>query len=352
MKILIVKLSAIGDVIHTLPALIALRGHYPEAEITWLVETTAAPIIDGHPALDQILISRRKEWVDAILHQDGKARKIALKEAFGFIQKLRQNRYDIIIDFQNLFKSGVLVGLVRGRRKVGFDKGMQRNEKAHHFYNRRVPPVSMEIHAIERYLTLLEAIGVKDKRIAYQIPVSDTDIHEVDRLLTDAGVGKNEKLVAINPMARWETKLWKPERFAQVAEQLVATGQIKVVFTGGAADRDKLDAILSMMNNQAVNLAGRTSLKELAALYMRAELLISTDTGPMHLAAAVETPVVALFGPTAPWRTGPYGDQHQVIFSKDPCAPCFKRTCDTNLCMDHITVDEVLKAVATILKIR
>lgn len=152
-------------------------------------------------------------------------------------------------------------------------------------------------------------------------------------------------------MARWETKLWRPERFAQLVDRLVAERQAEVVFTGGDADRDAINDILRMINAKAINLAGRTTLKELAALYSRADLLISTDTGPMHLAVAMETPVVALFGPTAPWRTGPYGKHHQVLFSKDPCAPCFKRTCETNLCMTQITVEQVWKAVATVLKI-
>jgi len=351
MKILIVKLSAIGDVIHALPALNALRNHYPEANITWLVEAAAAAVIADHPALDQVVISRRKEWGDAIFGKSCSERKQALKAAFGFIRELRQTRYDLIIDFQNLLKSGFMAGLARGDCKVGFDKGMQRNEKAHFFYNRRVSPVSMEIHAVERYLMLLEAIGIKAKEISYQIPVSDAHQNMIDQLLAKEGVDKNQPLVVINPMARWETKLWRPERFAQVADYLLGAAQVKVVFTGGAADRDKVDVILSIMKKKAVNLAGHTSLKELAALYRRAELFISTDTGPMHLAAAMGTPVVALFGPTAPWRTGPYGDGHRVIFSKDPCAPCFKRACDTNLCMAHITVDEVLKAVGSLLKI-
>ena len=351
MKILIIKLSAIGDVIHTLPALNALRKHDPEAKITWLVEAAAAPLIVGHPALDRVLVSHRKSWADAILGRGSGSRKNAFKEACSFIRDLRKTRYDLIIDFQNLLKSGFMVGLARGGRKVGFAKGMQRNEGAHLFYNQRVAPVSMEIHAIERYQMLLKAIGVAAEAIDYQIPVSDSDKDHVSRLLKDTGIEKDQRLVAINPMARWETKLWRPERFAQVADRLLKTDHVKVVFTGGAADRDAIDAILAMMKAPAVNLAGRTSLKELAALYSRADLLISTDTGPMHLAAAMETPVVALFGPTAPWRTGPYGDHHQVLFSKDPCAPCFKRTCETNLCMAQITVEHVWKAVATVLKI-
>jgi lipopolysaccharide heptosyltransferase II len=174
----------------------------------------------------------------------------------------------------------------------------------------------------------------------------------VNDLLKDQGSDGSRRLVAINPVALWETKLWRNERFAALAEGLIRDERVDVVFTGGPDDRRVVADITSMMTAPVANLAGKTSLTQLGALYRQSEILITTDTGPMHLAAAVGTPVVALFGPTAPWRTGPFGTGHQVVRSAAlSCSPCFKRTCDLHRCrcMTDITVEHVLAAVRRIL---
>ena len=157
--------------------------------------------------------------------------------------------------------------------------------------------------------------------------------------------------MAVNPVALWETKLWMEDRFAALADRLVKEQAVDVVFTGGPTDRSVIDGILTRMAMPAANLAGRTSLPVLAAIYRRAALLVTTDTGPMHLAAAVGTPVVALFGPTAPWRTGPFGEGHRVIRTAPPCSPCFKRRCDEHRCrcMKDISVERVHDAVIDLL---
>ena len=152
MKILIIKMSAIGDVIHTLPALNALRQHFPEANITWLVEEAAADLVVGHPALDRVIVSCRKRWAKALL---AGPRKEALKAAGAFLRALRDTRYDVILDFQALLKSGVMVALARGGRKIGFDRGMAHMEHSYLLLNERIPPVSMEIHALVRNLMML-----------------------------------------------------------------------------------------------------------------------------------------------------------------------------------------------------
>jgi heptosyltransferase-1 len=346
-KILIVKLSAIGDVIHTLPALNALREHYPDAHITWLVEAAAADLVIGHRALDRVIVSNRKHWIDQL---KGRARWTAISEMREFWGELRDTRYDMVIDFQGLLKSGVLVWLARGKRKIGFDKGMQHQEHSYLFLNDRVPPVDMEVHALTRGLKLLTAIGVKTGKVAYHVPFSETDREATRDLLRDQHVSGSRPLVAINPVALWETKLWLNDRFAQLADRLVNQYHVDVVFTGGPADRRTVDTILSMMTAPAADLTGRTSLNMLAALYRQAALLVTTDTGPMHLAAAMDTPVVALFGPTAPWRTGPFGPGHQVIRTAPACSPCFKRRCDHHRCrcMTDISVDRVLSHIRRI----
>ena len=155
--------------------------------------------------------------------------------------------------------------------------------------------------------------------------------------------------IAINPVAQWETKLWMPDRFAALADRLIGDHGARIFFTGGAADGSMVDRIIRKMRHHASNLAGATSLIELAALYRRMAMVISTDTGPMHIAAAVNTPVIALFGPTAEWRTGPYGEHHQVVAPDLDCRPCFKRQCSHCTCMQSISVEDVMQKVHAIL---
>jgi 3-deoxy-D-manno-octulosonic-acid transferase/heptosyltransferase-1 len=345
-NILIVKLSAIGDVIHTLPALNTIRNYYPNANITWLVEEDAASLVQGHKALDRVLVSKRKRWLKAL-------RSLSflntIKEVYGFIKALRDTRYDMILDFQALLKSGILIAIARGRRKIGFGKGLEHMEHSYIFLNERIPAVDMEIHALSRGMMLLNAVGIPTNEVEYKLPMSDHDRKKIDELMKQHGINDEKSLIAINPVAKWETKLWPKKQFAELADMLIGQYDMKIVFTGGIKDYSIIQAITSSMKGRAINFAGKTTLTELAALYEKAALVVSTDTGPMHLAAAVGTPVVALFGPTAPWRTGPYGTGHQIITAELECSPCFKRRCETTDCMYQISVDQVLKGVQKVL---
>jgi 3-deoxy-D-manno-octulosonic-acid transferase/heptosyltransferase-1 len=336
-KILIVKLSAIGDVIHTLPALNAVRKQYPDAHITWIVEEVAVDLVVGHRALDRVIVSKRKRWLKN-LH-----RTETLPDICKFLRELRDTRYDLILDFQGLLKSGILIALAKGGRKIGFGKGMEHQEHSYLFLNERIPPVDMEIHALERGLMLLKEIGIPAVgKPEYHLPITKEDRHKAGRLLEACGIGVLKRLVAINPVAKWETKLWDNRRFAHLADQLIDRYGVAVAFTGSTEDERVVNEILSFMKKTAANLAGKTSLKTLAAVYKKAACVVSTDTGPMHMAAAVGTPVVALFGPTAPWRTGPFGSSHQIIRAEIKCSPCFKRQCKTIDCMKQISVERVL----------
>lgn len=337
-NILIVKLSAIGDVIHTLPALNAIRRRYPRARITWLVEEAAAGLIEGHPAIDRVLVSRRKRWFKGL---SGPQRARYTRRVIAFLRELRDTHYDMILDFQASLKGGLLIALARGRRKIGFGQGLEHQEHSYLFLNETVPAIDMEIHALTRGLILLEKVGIPVDRIEYRLPVSDRDRGDIQQMLADAGVDHRARLVAINPVAQWETKLWDNLKFAGLADLLIERYDVTVVFSGGPADRPTVDAITAAMRHTALNFTGRTSLIGLAALYERAACLVSTDTGPMHLGAAVGIPVVALFGPTAPWRTGPFGRGHRVVRTDCSCAPCFKRRCGTTHCMTGITVEKV-----------
>jgi len=342
MNILIVKLSAIGDVIHTLPALNAIRKNYPEAHITWLIEEDAAAIVEGHRALARTLVSKRKRWAKEIISASWKH---ALKEAYTFIRQLRDTRYDLIFDFHGLLKSGILIWLAKGKRKIGYGKGMAHQEYSYLFLNERIPPVSMENHALMINMMMLKAVGIQEDEITYDVPVSSANERAAEFLLQKHGISPSEPVVAMNPVAKWETKLWDSRKFSELADRIIEEFNVQVIFTGSGSDRNVITEIISNMKHSAHDFSGQTPLKVLAALYTKIDFLVSTDTGPMHLCAAMGTPVVALFGPTAPWRTGPFGNIHKVIRADVPCSPCFKRTCDTGGCMNRISVDQVMDGI-------
>ncbi|MBN1102128.1 MAG: lipopolysaccharide heptosyltransferase II [Deltaproteobacteria bacterium] len=339
-SILIIKLSAIGDVVHTLPLLEVLRKNFPDARIDWLVEEEAAQIIEGHEGLDRMLVSGRKSWQKRLLRKD--RRSEALREILQFLRGLRSLEYDLVIDMQGLFKSGLLTGLSRGRRKIGFTWAREGST----LFLTALPYFVDQYrqHAIERYLKTADILGCRVGTWQGRIPVRKSDEDRVLSLLQKNHLAVKD-FVAVNPMARWRTKLWEPWKFARLAERVREDLGLDVVFTGGAADRPAIEEIRGKMRVETLNLAGLTGLKELAFLYTLCRVLITTDTGPMHIAAAMNCPVVALFGPTAPWRTGPYGDGHRVIREGMDCSPCFKKKCSHVSCMKGIKVDRVFDAV-------
>jgi len=344
LNILIVKLSAIGDVVQSLPFLEALRNGFPKANIDWVVEEDSSEVVVGHPALNRVILSRRKSW-------QGRLTKTAnlssvVREMVGFLTELRSVEYDLVIDLQGLLKSGVLVGLSKGKRKIGMGGS---REGATLFLNERRIPVDYGRHAIDRYLSVAETIGCDADRAGGRIPYSDADKLSVERILDRYEI-QDETLVAINPMARWPTKLWDTERFAVLATRIREELGCQIVFTGSSGDDPVIRRIMGTMPVAPVNLAGKTSLRELAYFYTRCRLLVTTDTGPMHVAAAMGCPVVALFGPTAPWRTGPYGPGHAIIRTGVACSPCFSKRCDHMTCMKEIGIDQVFDAVKTALR--
>jgi heptosyltransferase-1 len=364
MNILIVKLSAVGDVIHTLPSLAALRRCFPDAHITWAVEEAASDLLAGHPDIDQLLVSRRKSWLRDI--RQGRI-KTPLKEINQFLKELRSRPYEIVIDFHGLLKSAVIVLLSGGKRRLGYNS-MQ--ELSGLFYNEKIPE-AMGKHAVDRYLDFVRYLAGERHdsqetacltgKPEFRIHIGDEERRRVKALLDahpeiikpsdNVGDGKDSggrrkperQFVAVNTVAFWETKLWEENKFAELCDQIDQRLGIGVVLTGTEAG--PLDRIIRQMKRAAVNLGGRTTLRELASLYSEAALVVTTDSGPMHLAAAVGTPVIALFGPTDPLRTGPYGTDHKVIRLGLSCSPCFRKTCKAPRCMTDISVEEVFSAV-------
>lgn len=337
MNILIVKLSAIGDVIHTLPSLAELRRHYPGADISWVVEEAAADLIEGHPHLDRVIVSGRKRWIAEM-----KRGRLGgpLRELRDFLRELRARPYDLVIDFHGLFKSAALVRLSQGSRKLGYDSFQ---ELSGLFYNEKIPE-DLKKHAVDRYLDFPRYLGADVGTPEFLIPVTDDNRNRVEAVMSSEGISEERPFVAVSPGALWETKLWEDGKFARLCDRMVEELGVGVVLTGGG--RKELEGIRRRMQRRAVNLGGATTLRELAWLYRLAALLVTTDSGPMHLAAAMGTPVVALFGPTDPARTGPYGEGHIVIRRGIYCSPCFLKHCDSLRCMKEITVGEVFSAVA------
>ncbi len=328
---------------HALPFLESLRKGFPRATIDWVVEEASSRLLEGHPAVNRIILSRRKSWQNELVKKGNPLS--VFKESSRFFIELRSRNYDLVIDLQGLLKSGVLVGLSRGKRKVGMGGS---REGARLFLNEPSVPVDYGQHAIDRYLKVAEYLGCDAAGCDGHIPVFEPDRRSVDQILDRSGIDK-KAIVAINPIAKWSTKLWDPGRFAALADRIGDDSGCAVAFTGSTLDRNVIDDIRGMMRTDPLNLAGRTNLKELAYLYSRCKLVVTTDTGPMHIAAAMGCPVVALFGPTAPWRTGPYGKGHRVIRADVECSPCFKKKCDHMICMKEIAVEQVFEGVKEML---
>jgi len=342
-SILIVKLSAIGDVVQTFPMLEALKREYPQAQIDWVVEEEASDLLVGHPALNRVLVSHRKSW-QKNLFRKGQFWS-TLREMGKFIRDFRSGEYDWVIDNHGIFKSGLLVALSRGRRKIGFQRSPGIADEGNYlFTNERYKPLSIERHALERYLDLISQVGVPVDKPMLTFPVPAESRRRAERILHHHGFSPSP-LVVIHPMAKWPTKQWPSENFARLAEAFVQKGG-SVAFTGGWEDAAPVQEIHRQIKTpqKVLNLVGQTSLKELAGLFSLSDLVLTTDTGPMHLAVAVKAPLIALFGPTAPWRTGPYGNNHLILRKPLTCSPCFKKKCATIECMKSLSVEEVLKA--------
>ena len=331
MKILIIKLSSIGDVVHTLPALYALRNTYPSAKIDWLVEEEPSNILIGHPLLNEVFVIKKRGWL-----KDFKA-------TYSVAQRLRALNYDIVLDFQGLFKSGLWVFLSKGKRRIGFDKS---GEFSHLLLNERLPAYNPDKHAVDRYLDIAEYLKANRSKVEFPISISENEKKRVRGLLKTNGIWEGTPFVVVNLMARWETKQWEVEKFADLCNEVINRFFCKVVLVGAFSGKEN-KGVVALTDNRAVDLSGKTMLKELAYLMSLSQMVITVDSGPMHIAAAVGAPVIAIFGPTAPWRTGPYGETHTVVRKELPCSPCFSDICrDKNtMCMKEIQVRDVLMAV-------
>ncbi|MGA1839390.1 MAG: glycosyltransferase family 9 protein [bacterium] len=347
MRILIIKLSSLGDIIHCLPCLNAIKTGFHDVRIDWLVEEQNAGILEGHPHIDNLIILNRKSWMKKPWH----IKKIC-SEIMAFMKELRSREYDIIIDFQGLFRSGLMVGLSKGNRKVGFNRV---REMAHLFYNEKVCLSTMDQHAVTRYLEIPYYLGVKKHIPQFFLPVSEKDSDYVNKLLEDINnkAIKNNKIIVINPNARWPSKIWPWDRYRELIKELCFRNY-EVILIGSAGEKARMDLTFGGLGDRVHNFAGKTTIKSLAALLKKVDCMITNDSGPMHLAVAVGLPVIALFGPSNPLRTGPFGWQKgnqkdRVLSSQLHCAPCYKRKCIDMSCMLEISVAQLLNELEGLL---
>lgn len=321
-RVLIVKPSAIGDVVHALPILNLLKKHWPQAKFDWLVTPACAGILDGHPQLNEVIRFDRKRF-GAKWHNPA-----VLRSLLQFAHDLRARNYDVAIDLQGLFRSGWLTFQSGAPIRIGMSDA---REMATLFYTRRVNVPRGERHAIDRYLAVAEAVGAG--RAPIEFIFADT---EADRAFIAQRTPPRYALLF--PGTNWPTKRWPVERYAALAKQLHERHNLPSIVGGGPDE-----AALGAQIPGAINLAGQTTLNQLVALIRRAELVVSNDSGPMHIAAALGKPLVAPFGPTNPRRTGPYRRPLSVIRMEIACSPCYSRTCWHQSCLQQLPVEPVLE---------
>jgi lipopolysaccharide heptosyltransferase II len=266
------------------------------------------------------------------------------------VPSLRAARYDLAVDLQGLFRSAVMARLAGCPARIGFADG---REGSPFFYTERVTVPTSDMHAVDRYLLVADALGAKRDAPSFQFRDLEEDRARVGQLLARHGIPSGTAWIAVNPSARWPTKRWAPERFAAAADELQRSGAGRIVLIGGPEARPEARAVAGRMHTPPVDLTGQTDVALLPALLKSAAVLLTNDSGPMHVAAAVGTPVVAVFGPTSPVRTGPYGAGHRTLNAGIPCSPCFSRTCRNPVqleCLTGIAPEAAAAAVRELLK--
>lgn len=346
-RILVVKPSSIGDVVHALPAVAALRRGFPDSFLAWMVEEEAADIVVGNPHLDEVIVSSRKRWGGEL--KQGSLRFSALREMWEFLKMLRTRRFDLVIDLQGLLKSGIPSFLSGAPYRLGY---LEAREMSHIFLTHKVSVDNGKMHSVDRYLAILPVLGISVGEKDFSIATTPRDEERRASLLESHGVQPGEIQIVLNAPTRWPSKRWPQEKFAELGDLLASRLGARIILTGGRADVAIVEEIASLMVARPVVLAGKTSLKELCSLVKHVDLMVTCDSGPMHIAAAMGTPTVTLFGPTDPLRTGPYGMGHRVLQQRMECIPCFKRSCPENRCLREIPVQEVFCAAEEVLKSR
>ncbi|MGQ9632107.1 MAG: lipopolysaccharide heptosyltransferase II [bacterium] len=325
MKILLFCGNYIGDVLFTTPAIRAIREHYEDGCTSAMVGLGAREVLLHSPYIDEVLA-----------YPEG--------PSYRAVPKLRDKKFDIAFLFQSTFGNALTALLAGIPRRVGIP-----SELNGVFLTERVPNVRS--YAVDRFASLPENLGIPVRKRNMQIFTERRDEEYAESMLREGGVSPTDRVVAINPATTRPAKCWFPDRYARVADALLGKGY-KVIITGGPEDIPLERKIVEMMNFSPISTSGKTTIKQLSALIRRCDLLIAGDTGTLHIAAAVGTPAVALFGATDPELAAPRGEKYITIYKNAFCSPCFRNQCKWRVreCMESIAVDEVLESAEKLLK--
>lgn len=324
-SVLIVLLGAIGDVVCGLPLLQRLRASWPSARIGWAVEPAAAPLLFGHPALDDVIVFRR-----------GAGRRALIE----FLRAVRDVHPALTLDLQRHFKSGLTSWYSGAPRRIGFHWRNSR-EGNRLFNTESIGPVTDFTPKLGHFLRFADHLGVALAPVSFGLAAGTAEREAVAPWCDSAG----QRFAALYVGSTWPSKRWLVESTARFCAALSERG-LGVLLVGGRSDAPFARAVVAAGATTAVNAAGRLTLREVVAVMERAALAVGPDSGPMHIATAVGTPVVALFGPTSPARSGPWGCSHLVVRAEVPCMPCYLRRCPIGqLCMERISPAMVLDRV-------
>jgi heptosyltransferase I len=360
MKLLVIRLSALGDVVRTMPAVRVLKERHPSASITWVVEELSAPLLKGEPDIDEVVVLPRKRWSSMIRGPRGFW--AALKEASFFVRDLRRRRFDGVLDFHGILKSGLIAFLSGASLRIGFDRTSSK-EGNFLFSTRRIVPGGNRISRFERNLSLLRGLDegippgselLRSLRAQWRqkpfFHISAGDRERIGHFFDEMLTGTGHPLVAIHPGTSPKTpyKKWRPDRYALLSDRLVQRFGATVLFTWGPGEREEVEGIRSLTKSPCLLGPETRSLKELAELFSRCDLYIGGDTGPMHIASLAGLPVVVLYGPTDPLVNEPFGP-HRQVRREVGCNPCRDRACLQRKCLDTVTVEEVETAAREML---
>ena len=365
-RILLIKPSALGDVVHTLPVLVKLRARYPRARIDWLITPENAEVVRYHPALSNVVLFARRDF-----SKRGR-RWRAFVSFFDLLKQIRSAKYELIIDMHGQVRSAFFALISGARVRIGFDRPVKRgltvsaehdlkNIPSHGWrgaregswiaYTHRIPIPTLDVHAIDRYLWVAPLLGLDDNPPDLTIHLSPQATNKVNRLLAEHGVPASKPLVVLVPGTIWETKHWTIEGFAGVARQFLQDG-FAVALAGTTRDQQRCRQIAAAAPGTC-DLSGKTTPADLAALIRRAEVAVTNDSGSMHVAASLGKPMVSVFGPTNPVHIGPYERPESVVRVDLPCSPCNYRRLSQcpfdHACMKQVTSAMVVERVRKIL---
>jgi lipopolysaccharide heptosyltransferase II len=332
LKILILKPSSLGDVVQAIPVLRLLRKHLPRSEIYWWIDSALAPLLEGDPDVTKLVLFERRRW--------GAPRYGP--ELWRHVLWLRRQAYDWVIDLQSLARTGAIGWLANGALTIGLDES---REGARGFYDIIVRRPSFHTHAVDWYLEVLRYLRVPVNWDFTWLPPRD-DVAEKVREKWPVGMSR---WIAIQPGARWANKRWPAEYFAELVRAgAKRSADTRFAILGAAEDQPLGQTIAAADPQRCLDLTGKLSLPEMVEWIRLSKLMVTNDTGPMHVAAALRTPLIALFGPTEPQRTGPYGQLESVLQLNLPCVPCMKPRCSFEKpfeCLRGLRATEVWRVI-------